>query len=121
MSPSSSTHSWSLVKRMGFLSGLELADVAVGDEGRVHDHAGLRLAADDDPKAGPGLRMDRRDEGERDPLPDRRRNPAGGDATDDLARLVGDLRAFAGGRAFQHLQADADARETLRQLAQDPL
>src|ERR1700678_1527499 len=94
VSPSSSTHSWSLVKRMRrALSGSGGgAVIAMGGEGKGGDLRGLRPAADDDLKRGPGRRKGGRGVAHGDGRSEGRRKAAAGDDPDLPAVAVGNRR-----------------------------
>src|SRR5665213_3683591 len=100
-SPSSSTHSWSLEKRMGRslyerFSGA--AAIAVRDEGKGGDLRALGLAAHYHLEGCSGFRQGRRDIAHGDGrLQGRRKSPTG-DTADDGAGAVGDFGALAGRR-----------------------
>src|SRR5438132_1197522 len=104
-SPFSSTHSWSLVKRIG-AGSLRLAGVAVRDEGKRNDLGGLGLAADDGGEACAGRGEGGRDKGEGDGMAQAGAEAAGGDAADHRPVGAGDLGALPS-RSALDLQADA--------------
>ena len=91
----------------------------MGNKGHGRNLSRLRLAPYDDPESGPGRGESWGHEAHGDGGGQAGGEAAGGDNTNDLAVLVGDLGAFPGWRAFEHLQTNPLADRAALKFAQN--
>src|SRR6185312_2263397 len=108
---------------MGNLAGkcgwVSTAVVAMGNEGQRHDARRPRRAAHHELERRAERSLRRRDIAHGDRPVGRGAEAAAGDAADDAARGIGDLRALARRRAAFGLDADALPRRAVLELALD--
>src|SRR5690606_4551401 len=118
--PSTRRYSWSDVYLV-VMSGASgwLAEITVGNEGRLDDPGGLGTVAHRNLDGSAGRRKTGRNEAQRDGLAQRGRKAAAGDDADGMAVRVEDFGAIPGRRALDD-QADASAREFPLTLGENP-